>query len=60
MKRAQEAGATVKMSAHDVFWGDRYGVVVDPFGHSRPLATHVRDLSPEEIHSGMQEAFASA
>jgi uncharacterized glyoxalase superfamily protein PhnB len=58
--RAQKAGATVKMPAEDVFWGDRYGVVVDPFGHTWSFATHLRDLTPEEMANGMQAAFAQA
>jgi PhnB protein len=60
IERAEKAGATVKMPAADMFWGDRYGVVTDPFGHSWSLATHLRDLSPEEMSKGMQEAFAHA
>jgi PhnB protein len=60
IERAQQAGATVKMPAADMFWGDRYGVVIDPSGHSWSIATHVRDLSPEEMAKGMQEAFAHA
>ena len=58
--RAVDAGATVKMPAADMFWGDRYGVVTDPFGHVWSLATHQRDLTPQQIASGMQEAFAHA
>jgi hypothetical protein len=46
------------MPPQDMFWGDRYGVVVDPFGHNWSLATHIRDLTPEEMMQGMQEAFA--
>jgi uncharacterized glyoxalase superfamily protein PhnB len=60
IQRAQDAGATVKMPAQDMFWGDRYGIVTDPFGHSWSLATHQRDLTPEQIASGMREAFAQA
>ena len=60
IQRAQDAGATVKMPPADMFWGDRYGVVVDPFGHQWSLATHLRDLTPEQISEGMQEAFAHA
>ena len=60
MKQAEQAGATVKMPATDMFWGDRYGVVVDPFGHNWSLATHVKDLSPQEIAQGAQEAFVQA
>ena len=47
--RAADAGATVKMPLADMFWGDRYGVLEDPFGHLWSVATHVRDLSPEDI-----------
>jgi uncharacterized glyoxalase superfamily protein PhnB len=58
IKRAEKAGAAVKMPPQDMFWGDRYGIVVDPFGHTWSLATHLRDLTPEEISQGMCEAFA--
>ena len=58
IKRAVDAGATVKMPASDMFWGDRYGVVIDPFGHTWSLATHQRDLSPDEMAKGAQAAFA--
>lgn len=58
IKRAEEAGATVIMPAMDMFWGDRYGVVVDPFGHKWSFATHQRDLTPEQMVAGMNEAFA--
>jgi len=58
IQRAVAAGATVLMPAQDMFWGDRYGVVTDPFGHNWSFATHLRDLTPEEIKAGMQEAFA--
>lgn len=52
IKRAADAGATVKMPPEDMFWGDRYGVVVDPFGHTWAFATHQRDLTPEEMMEG--------
>lgn len=58
IKRAQDAGATIKMPAMDMFWGDRYGVVTDPFGHSWSFATHISDPTPEEIAKGAQAAFA--
>ncbi len=48
-KRAVAAGATVKMEMMDAFWGDRYGKVVDPFGIQWGIATHMEDLTPEEI-----------
>ena len=60
IERAVQAGATIKMPAMDMFWGDRYGVVTDPFGHVWSLATHIRDLTPEEMASGMQAAFAAS
>src|SRR3954447_8851579 len=58
IKRAQEAGATVQMPAADMFWGDRYGVVVDPYGHKWSFATHMKDLTPAEMQAGMKQAFA--
>ena len=53
--QAVAAGATVKMPVENQFWGDRYGQVIDPFGHHWSLATHVKDMTPEE----MQQAMAS-
>lgn len=47
--QAVAAGAQVKMPLTDMFWGDRYGVVADPFGHQWSFATHIEDLTPEEI-----------
>jgi len=47
--RAVGAGATVDMPLMDMFWGDRYGKVKDPFGHLCQIATHVEDVSPEEM-----------
>lgn len=58
LARAEKAGATVTMPAADMFWGDRYGKVTDPFGHDWGIATHVRDLSPEEIAEAAQAAFS--
>ncbi len=52
--QAVAAGATAKMPVEETFWGDRYGVLVDPFGHSWSIATHVKDLTPEQIASNMQ------
>lgn len=53
--QAVAAGATVTMPLEDMFWGDRYGVLKDPFGHSWSVATHIRDVSPEEIRAAMTE-----
>lgn len=47
--RAVKAGATAVMPVADMFWGDRYGVLEDPFGHRWSIATHVREVSPEEL-----------
>src|SRR5262249_19528369 len=60
VKRAQDAGATVKMPPMDMFWGDRYAIGEDPYGHQSSLATHVKDLTPEQMQAGMKEAFAQA
>ncbi|MCK6479473.1 MAG: VOC family protein [Planctomycetes bacterium] len=58
VERAVKAGATVKMPVQDMFWGDRYGMVEDPFGHRWSLATHTKDMTPEEIGRAMAEAFS--
>jgi len=50
-KQAIDAGCTVCMPLDDMFWGDRYGIVQDPFGHLWSIATHIRDASPEEIRA---------
>jgi PhnB protein len=47
--RAVSAGAQVSMPVTDMFWGDRYGKLTDPFGHSWGVATHVEDLAPDEM-----------
>jgi hypothetical protein len=47
--QAVDAGATVVMPVMDMFWGDRYGQLVDPFGHFWSVATHKQDLTPEQI-----------
>jgi PhnB protein len=51
--RAVAAGAKLLMPVGEAFWGDRYGQIEDPFGHKWSLATHVRDLTPEEIRAAM-------
>jgi uncharacterized glyoxalase superfamily protein PhnB len=57
VKQATDAGATVLCPPQDMFWGDRYAVVVDPFGHQWSLATHIKDLTPEEMMAGMNSCF---
>ena len=52
--QAVKAGAKVTMPIADMFWGDRYGQLEDPFGHHWSVATHKRDLSSEEIREGMK------
>lgn len=56
--RAIEAGAEARMPVQDMFWGDRVGTVQDPFGYSWMLATHVKDLTTQEIAEGARAAFA--
>jgi PhnB protein len=58
ISRAAAAGAKVTLPPTDMFWGDRYGRIRDPFGHSWSIATHVHDLTPEEIQKNMAAAFA--
>jgi PhnB protein len=55
--RVVSAGAKVAMPLMDQFWGDRYGMVTDPFGHKWSLATHIKDMSPEEMQSAQDEAM---
>jgi uncharacterized glyoxalase superfamily protein PhnB len=54
-ERAVSAGATVKMPLEDMFWGDRWGAVEDPFGHFWHIASHMRDPSPEEMQQAMAD-----
>jgi uncharacterized glyoxalase superfamily protein PhnB len=57
-ERAVAAGATVVMPLADMFWGDRWGFVEDPFGHRWHIASHVCDVEPEELQRAMQAAMA--
>ena len=56
VKQALAAGAELVMPPEDMFWGDRYGQVRDPFGHLWSVATHVRDVSTEEMQEAMKNA----
>ena len=58
VEHAVEAGATVKMPVADMFWGDRYGQLEDPFGHHWSVATHIKDVGPDEIGAAMAKACA--
>jgi PhnB protein len=53
--RAVDAGATIVAPLEDQFWGDRYGIVRDPFGHQWSLGQPVREVSPEEIEKAMKQ-----
>lgn len=53
--QAVAAGAKVTMPVADMFWGDRYGQIEDPFGHRWSIATHVREVTPEEMQQAMAQ-----
>jgi uncharacterized glyoxalase superfamily protein PhnB len=53
--RAVAAGAKVTMEVQDMFWGDRYGQLEDPFGHRWSVGTHIRDVTPDEMRKAMKE-----
>jgi PhnB protein len=57
-EKAVAAGAKVNMPLDDQFWGDRYGQLVDPFGHAWGLATHKEDVAPDEMERRVREAMA--
>ena len=57
-KQAVDAGAKADMPPTDMFWGDRYGKLTDPFGHSWSIATHKEDVAPEEMKKRAQDAMA--
>jgi PhnB protein len=59
-KQAVSAGAKADMPVQDMFWGDRYGKVTDPFGHHWGLATHVEDVAPEEMERRSKAFMAKA
>jgi PhnB protein len=58
VERAANAGAKVTMPVSEQFWGDRYGKIEDPFGHHWSVATHVRDVTPEEMQQAMKKMSA--
>ncbi len=59
-KQAIAAGAKEIMPVTEMFWGDRYGQVEDPWGHRWSLATHVRDVPPDEILKGARDCMPQA
>lgn len=58
-KQAVAAGSTEAMPVADMFWGDRYGKVVDPFGHKWDIATHVEDVAPADMEERMKKAMSA-
>jgi PhnB protein len=57
-QQAVSAGAKVEMAVEDMFWGDRYGKLTDPFGYSWSVATHKEDVPPQEMERRSKEAMA--
>jgi PhnB protein len=60
VQQAVDAGATVTTPVEDKFWGDRFGSVTDPYGHSWSIGTHVEDVSPQEMEERGRAAMAAA
>ncbi len=56
--RAIKAGGQSKMPVQDMFWGDRYGNLIDPFGHVWSLATHKEDLTPQQVEQRAKAFYA--
>ena len=59
VQQAVDAGGTVTMEVQDMFWGDRFGSVTDPFGHTWSIATHVEDVPPDEMEERSKAAMAA-
>jgi len=59
-QQAVKAGATAVMPPTDMFWGDRYSKLSDPFGHSWSIATHKEDVAPEEMGKRAAAAMGGA
>ena len=57
VQRAIAAGAQATMPVADMFWGDRFGSVSDPFGVRWGIATHIEDVAPDEIGKRAAEVF---
>ena len=58
-KQAIDAGGTEVSAPENMFWGDRFASIADPFGHQWQMATHVEDVSPEDMAARAKEAMAS-
>lgn len=59
LAKAASNGAKITMPVFDGFWGDRMGAITDPFGHKWSIATHIKDMTPEEIAKAGQEFMKS-
>ena len=59
VKQAAAAGAKITSPVKDEFWGDRFAMLEDPFGHKWSVATHIRDVSPEEAKQQATKAMAA-
>jgi PhnB protein len=59
VQKAVDEGATIEMEVADQFWGDRFGTVTDPYGQVWSIATHVEDVSPEEMAERSKAAMAA-
>jgi PhnB protein len=60
VNRAVDAGAKLERPVQDQFYGDRMGTIHDPFGHVWSIATHIEDVSPEEMLERSKKAFQQA
>lgn len=57
--RAVNAGAAIVRPVEETFWGDRVGVISDPYGHKWNFSTHVRDVTPEELTAASEKFFSA-
>jgi PhnB protein len=57
--QAVSEGATVSAEVADQFWGDRFGTLTDPYGHHWSIATHIEDLTPEELGDRARDVLAA-
>jgi PhnB protein len=57
-ERAIDAGGKTQMPVADMFWGDRYGSLTDPYGHVWSVATHKEDVAPGEMEKRVQAFYA--
>ena len=58
--KAVKLGATLKRPAQDQFYGDHDGAIVDPFGHTWTIATHVEDVAPDEAQRRLEALYQEA